>query len=50
MRIILLSGRTAAVGAVNWETNVAGAGLTNLMPEFAADVGHWIKRRLPFHH
>lgn len=40
--------RTAAVGAVNWGTNVAGAGLTNLMPEFGSDVGHWIKRHLRF--
>jgi hypothetical protein len=42
--------RTAAVGAVNWGTNIAGAGLTNLMPEFGPDVGHWMKRHLPFHH
>jgi hypothetical protein len=41
--------RTPAVGVVNWGTNVAGAGLSNLMPEFGADVGHWIKRHLPFH-
>ncbi len=41
--------RTAAVGAVNWGTGVAGAGLTNLMPEFGSDVGHWMKRHLPFH-
>jgi hypothetical protein len=32
--------RTVAVGAVNWGTNIAGAGLTNLMPEFGSDVGH----------
>jgi hypothetical protein len=37
------------VGAVNWGTNVAGAGLSNLMPEFGSDVGHWMKRHLPFH-
>jgi hypothetical protein len=42
--------RTPAVGAVNWGTNVAGAGLSNLMPEFGSDVGHWMKRHLPFHH
>jgi hypothetical protein len=42
--------RTAAVAAVNWGTNVAGAGLTNLMPEFGSEVGHWMKRHLPFHH
>jgi hypothetical protein len=40
--------RTAAVGAVNWGTNVAGAGLTNLMPEFGSDVAHWMKRHLHF--
>jgi len=38
--------RTAAVGAVNWGTNVAGSGLTNLMPEFGPDVGHWAKVHL----
>jgi hypothetical protein len=42
--------RTAAIGAVNWGTNVAGAGLSNLLPEFGSDVGHWMKRHLPFHH
>jgi hypothetical protein len=42
--------RTPSVGAVNWGTNVAGAGLSNLMPEFGSDVGHWMKRHLPFHH
>jgi hypothetical protein len=42
--------RTAQDSAVNWGTNVAGAGLTNLMPEFGPDVGHWMKRHLPFHH
>jgi hypothetical protein len=40
--------RTAAVGVVNWGTNVAGAGLTNLMPEFGSDVAHWMKRHLRF--
>ena len=43
------SSRTSAVGVVNWGTNVAGAGLTNLMPEFGPDVGHLMKRLLPFH-
>ena len=42
--------RTASVGAVNWGTNVAGAGLTNLMPEFGTDLGRWAKRHLPFLH
>jgi hypothetical protein len=38
--------RTATIGAVNWGTGVAGAGLSNLMPEFGPDVGHWMKRHL----
>jgi hypothetical protein len=42
--------RTANVATVNWGTNIAGAGLTNLMPEFGPDVGHWMKRHLPFRH
>lgn len=42
--------RTASVGAVNWGTSIAGAGLSNLMPEFGSDVGHWMKRHLPFPH
>jgi hypothetical protein len=42
--------RTPAVGVVNWGTNVAGAGLTNLMPEFGPDVAHWMKRHLLFRH
>jgi len=41
--------RTPTVAAVNWGTNVAGAGLSNLMPEFGSDVGRWMKRHLPFH-
>jgi hypothetical protein len=41
--------RTPSVTAVNWGTNVAGAGLSNLMPEIGPDVGHWIKRRLLRH-
>lgn len=42
--------RTASVAAVNWGTHIAGAGLTNLMPEFGPDVGHWMRRHLRFHH
>jgi hypothetical protein len=42
--------RTASVAAVNWGTNVAGSGLTNLMPEFGSEVGRWFKRQLSFHH
>jgi hypothetical protein len=42
--------RTASDAAVNWGTNVAGTGLSNLMPEFGSEVGHWFKRRLTFHH
>jgi hypothetical protein len=38
--------RTATIGAVNWGTGVAGAGLSNLTPEFGPDVGHWMKRHL----
>jgi len=38
--------RTASVSAVNWGTNVAGSGLSNLMPEFGSEVGHWIKRQV----
>ena len=38
--------RTASVSAVNWGTNVAGAGLSNLLPEFGSEVGHWVKRRV----
>ncbi len=41
--------RTLSDSLTNWGTNVAGAGLTNLMPEFGPDVGHWLKRHLPFH-
>jgi hypothetical protein len=38
--------RTASIGAVNWGTGVAGAGFSNLMPEFGPDVGHWMKKHL----
>jgi hypothetical protein len=40
--------RTPQVGVVNWGTNIAGAGLTNLMPEFGSDVARWMKRHSPF--
>ena len=42
--------RTASVALVNWGTNIAGAGLTNIAPEFGSDVAHWFKRHLPFAH
>jgi hypothetical protein len=42
--------RTPTVATVNWGTNLAGSGLTNLMPEFGPEVGRWLKRHLPFHH
>jgi hypothetical protein len=38
--------RTASVALVNWGTNVAGSGLTNIAPEFGSDVAHWLKRHL----
>ena len=41
--------RTAGLAAVNWGTNVAGAGLSNLLPEFGSDVGRWMKRHLLRH-
>ncbi len=41
--------RTQSVALVNWGTDIAGAGLSNLLPEFGPDVGHWFKRHL-FHH
>jgi hypothetical protein len=41
--------RTVSDSLTNWGTNVAGAGLTNLMPEFGPDVGRWMKKHLPFH-
>jgi hypothetical protein len=41
--------RTRSVALVNWGTNVAGAGLSNLMPELGPDVGHWMKRHLLHH-
>jgi len=36
--------RTASVALVNWGTNIAGTGLTNIAPEFGSDVAHWFKR------
>jgi hypothetical protein len=41
--------RTPSVALVNWGTNVAGAGLSNLMPELGPDVAHWMKRHLLHH-
>lgn len=41
--------RTVSDSLTNWGTNVAGAGLTNLAPEFGPDVARWFKRHLPFH-
>jgi hypothetical protein len=41
--------RTPSVAMVNWGTNVAGAGLSNLLPELGPDVGHWMKRHLLRH-
>jgi len=38
--------RTASVSLVNWGTNVAGSGLSNLLPEIGPDLGHWIKHHL----
>lgn len=40
------ASRTAGAAAVNWGTNVAGAGLANLLPEFWPDFHEWIGRRL----
>jgi hypothetical protein len=42
--------RTVSDTMTNWGTNIAGAGLTNLAPEFGPDVSRWFKRHLPFHH
>jgi hypothetical protein len=38
--------RTTSVSLVNWGTNIAGAGLANLMPELGPDLGHWMKKHL----
>lgn len=42
--------RTQSVTVVNWGTNIAGAGLSNLLPELGPDVGHWMKQHLLPHH
>jgi hypothetical protein len=42
--------RTVSDSLTNWGTNVAGAGLTNLAPEFGPDVARFFKRHLPFLH
>lgn len=44
--------RTVSDSMTNWGTNVAGAGLTNLAPEFGPDVARFFKRHLhlPFLH
>lgn len=42
--------RTVSDSLTNWGTNIAGAGLTNLAPEFGPDVRRWFKKHLPFHH
>ena len=44
------TSRTAGVAAVSWGTDIGGAGLTNLAPEFGSDIGRWLRRHLPFHH
>lgn len=41
--------RKVSITAVNWGSNIAGSGLSNLMPELGPDVGHWIKRHLTGH-
>jgi hypothetical protein len=41
--------QTLSDSLTNWGTNVAGAGLTNLAPEFGPDVARWFKRHLPHH-
>jgi hypothetical protein len=42
--------RTPSETLTNWGTNVAGAGLTNLAPEFGPDVARFFKRHLHFLH
>ena len=42
--------RTGSETLTNWGTNVAGAGLTNLAPEFGPDVARFFKRHVPFLH
>lgn len=38
--------RTRSVALVNWGTDIAGAGLSNLLPEFGPGVRHWFRRHL----
>lgn len=38
--------RTASITMMNWGTDIGGAGLTNLMPEFGSGAGHWFKRHV----
>ncbi len=38
--------RSATVASLNWGTTIVGSGLSNLLPEFGSDVGHWMKRHL----
>lgn len=40
------SSRRTDITALNWGTNVAGSGLSNLLPEIGPDMGHWIKRHV----
>ena len=40
--------RNAGVAVTNWGTNIAGAGLANLAPEFGPGVKNWMKRHLLF--
>lgn len=40
--------RTVSDSLTNWGTNVAGAGLTNLAPEFGPDVAQFFKRHIRF--
>lgn len=40
--------RTVSDSLTNWGTNVAGAGLTNLAPEFGPDVSQFFKRHIRF--
>ena len=40
--------RTRAESLTNWGTNIAGSGLSNLLPEFGPGVGRFFKRHL-FH-
>lgn len=42
--------RTVSLTAINWGTNIGGAGLSNFLPEFGPDVRHWLKRHLTWHH